>query len=153
LIDITTILNTFEAQLLEQQRILTLEIVPKATPARWWAHKEKIEDSQHCRGLIQERFNTHVGDMTHKYIREGNPKYHVAQCEQLWILVSRKEWTHRFIHTLETVPRNWYLELEISRDTKNWDYIHQIFQVTFTFHNASPIISTVLHAIKKQIFT
>jgi hypothetical protein len=35
----------FESRLPEQQRILELDVVLKATPARWWvAHKEGMED-------------------------------------------------------------------------------------------------------------
>jgi predicted acetyltransferase len=67
--------------------------------------------------------------------------------------VPRKEWTHRFIHTLDTIPKNWYLELEMHRDTTDWDYITQRFQVTFTFQNESPLISTTLQVIKQKIFT
>jgi hypothetical protein len=63
--------------------------------------------------------------MTQKYTREGNPTDHVAQCEKAWKLIPRKEWTHRFIHTLDTIPKNWYLELEMHRDTTEWEYITQ----------------------------
>ena len=73
------------------------------------------------------RFNTHVGDMTQKYTGEGNPTTHVVQCEKSWSSVPRKEWTHRFIHTIDTIKNNWYLELEMHRETTVWDYITQIF--------------------------
>jgi hypothetical protein len=55
--------------------------------------------------------------MMQKYIEEGNPTYHVSQFEKAWKLIPRKEWTHIFIHTLDTIPKNWYLELEMCRDT------------------------------------
>jgi hypothetical protein len=63
------------------------------------------------------RFNTHVGDMMQKYTGEGNPTDHVAQCEKAWSSVPKKEWTHRFIHILDTIPKNWYLEMEMCRET------------------------------------
>jgi hypothetical protein len=76
---ITTFVHIFEAQVPEQQRLLALDIVLKATPARWWVtHKENIEDWKQCRRLIQVRFNTDEGDMMQKYTKEGNPTYHVA---------------------------------------------------------------------------
>jgi hypothetical protein len=31
--------------------------------------------------------------------------------------ILKKEWTHMFIHTLDTIPKNWYLELEMRRET------------------------------------
>jgi hypothetical protein len=51
----------FELQIPEQQILLALDVVLKATPARWWAaHKEGIEDWQECRRLMQVRFGTEV---------------------------------------------------------------------------------------------
>jgi hypothetical protein len=61
----------------------------------------------------------------HKYTWEGNPTDHVVQCEKSSNPVPRKEWTHKFIHTLHTIPRNWYLELDMHRDTIDRDYITQ----------------------------
>jgi hypothetical protein len=52
-IDTTKFVKTFEAHVLKQHKLLALEIVLKATPARWWVtHKENIEDWQQCRILI-----------------------------------------------------------------------------------------------------
>jgi len=89
--------------------------------------------------------------MMHKYIGEGNPKDHAAQCKKVWESIPRKEWTHKFICTLDIIPKNLYIELEMPRDTTKWEYITQQLKVIFTFHNASPIISAVLHAIKHKI--
>jgi hypothetical protein len=58
-----------------------------------------------------------------------------------------------FTHTLDTIPKNWYLELDMCRETIDYDYITQIFQVKFTFQNESPLISTTLQEIKHKIFT
>jgi hypothetical protein len=79
-----------------------------------------------------------------KYIGEGNPTYHVAHCENIWRMTPEKEWTHRFIHTLEMIPNNWYLELEMHRDVADWDYMTQRFRVTFTFEHESPLVYVVL---------
>jgi hypothetical protein len=59
---------------------------------------------------------------------------------------------HRFIHTLETIPKNWYLEMEVHRDTTEWGYISQRFKETFTFQHKSPSIYTTLQEIKHKIF-
>jgi hypothetical protein len=45
LTDIRIFCKGFELQIPEQQRLLALDVVLKATPARWWvAHKEGMED-------------------------------------------------------------------------------------------------------------
>jgi len=76
-----------------------------------------------------------------------------VQYDKSWNPVPRKEWTHRFINTLDTIPNNWYLELEMFIEITYWDYITQIFQVTFAFQNDSPLINTMLQVIKQKIFT
>jgi hypothetical protein len=45
LTDISSFVKVFELQIQKQQRLMALDVVLKATPARWWvAHKEAIED-------------------------------------------------------------------------------------------------------------
>jgi hypothetical protein len=59
---------------------------------------------------------------------------------------------HRFIHTLDTIPKNWYLELEMCRETRIWDELVQIFKVKFTFEHVSSLIDVVLQDIQTKIF-
>jgi hypothetical protein len=67
LTDITTFVQKIEAQVPEKQRLLALDVVLKSTPARWWEmHKWTMENWKQCRRLIQIRFNTEEGDITHK---------------------------------------------------------------------------------------
>jgi hypothetical protein len=49
-----------------------------------------------------------------------------------------------FTHTLDTIPKNWYLELDMHRETMNWDQLIQRFKVTFTFENESPLLDPSL---------
>jgi hypothetical protein len=43
--DISSFEKAFELQELEQQRLLALDVVLKATPARWWdAHQKGMDD-------------------------------------------------------------------------------------------------------------
>jgi hypothetical protein len=45
LTDINSFVKTFELHIHEQQRLLALDVVLKATLARWWAgHREGMED-------------------------------------------------------------------------------------------------------------
>jgi hypothetical protein len=47
---------------LENQRLLSLDISLKATPARWWgAHKETIQDWYQCKRLLCIRFGAEQG--------------------------------------------------------------------------------------------
>jgi hypothetical protein len=62
-----------------------------------------------------------------------------------WIQVPKLEWMHRFIHTLETVPKNWYLELEVCKGTRN-------FKVTFSFEVESHVVDATLQVIRSKIF-
>jgi hypothetical protein len=59
---------------------------------------------------------------------------------------------HRFIHMLDTIPKNWYLELEMRRETTEWGELVQRFKIMFTFEHESPFIHATLQAIQKKIF-
>jgi hypothetical protein len=45
---------------------------------------------------------------------------------------------------LETVPGNWYLEIEVCREIVNWEELIQNLKVTFTFEVESPLVDVVL---------
>jgi hypothetical protein len=46
----------------------------------------------------------------HRYDGRGNPRHHIKDCVNNWILAPLGEWTHYCIHTLEGIPSNWYKE-------------------------------------------
>jgi hypothetical protein len=109
--NIEYLVNVFKLNIPKQQRLLALDVFLKATPARWWAtHKERIEDWQQCRRFMQVRFGTEVKYIAQKYIEVGDPTNHVEQCINIWRSIPKKEWTNRFIHTLDTISKNWYLD-------------------------------------------
>jgi hypothetical protein len=57
--DLETFLTQYEEAVLGNQRLLTLDLSLKATPARWWgAHKETIIDWYQCKWLLRIRFDT-----------------------------------------------------------------------------------------------
>jgi hypothetical protein len=82
---------------------------------------------------MQVRFGTKVEYIVEKYVGLSEPSYHVAQCGDIWSLIPKKEWMHRFIHTLETIPKICFSELEMNKETTYWDELTQRFKVTFTF--------------------
>jgi hypothetical protein len=69
-----------------------------------------------------------------------------------WRSIPKKEWTHLFIHTLDTIPKNWYLELEVHRETTDWEELTHNFKVTFSFEDDAPSVDTTLQVIKDNIF-
>jgi len=48
-----------------------------------------------------------------KYDGETNPRKHIQLCTMAWKEIPQQEWAHGFIHTLETIPRKWYLETKL----------------------------------------
>jgi hypothetical protein len=58
-----------------------------------------------------------------------------------------------FIHTLDTIPKNWFLELEMCRETTNWDQITQRFKVKLTFEHDYPLVDAALQVISSNIFS
>jgi hypothetical protein len=57
--DLEVFLTQYEDEVLENQRLLALDIALKATPARWWGtHKETIKDWYQCKRLLRIRFGT-----------------------------------------------------------------------------------------------
>lgn len=101
---------------------------------------------------MQVRFGTKVEYIAQQYTGEGDPIDHVEQCRNIWSLIPKKEWTHKFIHTLDTIPKNWYLELEMCKETTNWDQLIQRFNVTFIFEHESSLLDAALEAIRTKIF-
>jgi hypothetical protein len=152
--DISMFVKTFELQVPEQQRLLALDVVLKVTPTRWWvAHREGMKDWLQCNRLMQIRFGTEGENIAHKYTGESDPAGHVEQCRDLWGSVPETEWTHIFIHTLGTILKNWYLELEMRRETTRWEELIQRFKIMFTFEHESPSIDATLQAIQTKIFS
>jgi hypothetical protein len=99
------------------------------------------------------RFGTEVENIAQKYTEIGDPTNHIAQCRNRWSSTSKEEWTHKFIHTLDTISKNWYLELEMHRETTNWDELTQRFKVTFMFEHKSPLVDAALQVIRTNIFS
>jgi hypothetical protein len=64
----------------------------------------------------------------------------------------RHEWTHRLIHLLEKVPKNWYLELEVCKGTIDWEELIQNCKVTFSFQVESPLVDATMQVIRCTIF-
>jgi hypothetical protein len=101
-----TFLAQYEDEVLENQRLLALDLALKATPARWWgAHKETITDWYQCKRLLCIRFDAeHKNNKKQKYDGQRAPTEHLEKCRTLWKMTPPEEWPHHFIHTLEGIP-------------------------------------------------
>ena len=87
-----------------------------------------------------------------KYTGETDPRIHIQTCEQNWSDIPQDEWVHRFIHTLDTVPRNWYTETELHRGTTTWSLMTDSFLLTFAFESEHPSVAQALDIIRTKIF-
>jgi hypothetical protein len=88
---------------LENQRLLALDIALKATPARWsGAHKETIQHWYQCKQLLCIIFGSEQGsNKIERYDGQGSPFEHLEKCKTQWRMKPLEEWPHHFIHTLE----------------------------------------------------
>ena len=62
------------------------------------------------------------------------------------------KWVHLFCHTLNVIPMNWYLEMELHHGTEEWDFLGQGFFMTFNFKDGFESINESLQEVKTTIF-
>jgi hypothetical protein len=113
--DLEEFLTKYEDEVLENQRLLALDISLKATPAIWWgAHKGTIQNWYQCKWLLCIRFGDGNNKMQ-RYDGQVTREEHLEKCRALWRMTPLEEWPHHFIHTLEGIPENWYIDQEMRR--------------------------------------
>jgi len=104
---ISSFVKEFELWVLEQQRLLAVNVVLKATLARWWnTHKEGMEDWLQCQKIMHVKFGIELENSVKTYIGIIDPTDHVEYCKNRWISTSKKECKPKFIHTLDTIPKS-----------------------------------------------
>ena len=97
------------------ERIPSLVVALRATPARWWTkHQRKITTWETCR-----RFGNDPGGMDSLYDGFTYPAQHVHACEEAWKNRDLDEWVHLFVHALDSNPRHWYMETELRHGTES----------------------------------
>ena len=75
-----------------------------------------------------------------KYNENNNPTGHLIACQN--------EWVHAFFHTLDKIPRRWYISVELPRENTTWDDLTIYFSHTFSFVSDDPIMHNALHHIQ-----
>lgn len=96
-------------------------------------------------GLVDTEINV-------KYDGKVDPREHIHLCTTTWEEIPRHEWVHGFIHTLEIIPQNWYLETELRHGTMSWEDMADGFILTFSFEDDFPCIDSALQEVIKKIF-
>jgi len=48
-----------------------------------------------------------------KYSGITSPRDHIVTCGYVSKELPMESWSHMFIHTLDNIPRNWYIQLEL----------------------------------------
>jgi hypothetical protein len=80
------------------------------------------------------------------------PMEHLEKCRVPWKMKSLEEWTHHFVHTLEGIPTNWYMDQELHKGTMSWTILQQNFTITFSFEHENPNIDATLKKTRGVIF-
>jgi hypothetical protein len=102
---------------------------------------------------LRIRFGTEQGsNKMQRYDGQGTPVEHLEKCKTQWRMTPLEEWPHHFIHTLEGIPGNWYIDQEMRRGTTKWTGLQQNFVVTFSFEHENPNIDSTLKMIWGMIF-
>ena len=55
----------------------------------------------------------------------------------MWASRPKDEWVHAFIHTLDEIPRSWYISVELRREITTLEELTIFFAHTFGFADAN----------------
>jgi hypothetical protein len=59
---------------------------------------------------------------------------------------------HKFINTLDTMPINWYLQVELRPTTAYWYGMTQKFVAKFLFESQYPMVDQNLQVVRQKVF-
>ena len=88
--------------------------------------------------------------MNYKYDEQIDPRIHIEAYIIAWLNMSVDEWVHLFVHTLDTIPKNWYTETELHKGSENWSLMIDGFNLTFEFESEYPGIGDALEVIRTK---
>lgn len=63
--------------------------------------------------MMKLRFGYANTRIMKKHTRKDDLREHLACSKKAWGEEPHLEWVHIFCHTLDTIPMNWYLEMEL----------------------------------------
>ena len=82
-----------------------------------------------------------------RYDGQNYLAHHLIECQTLWTSRPRDEWVHAFVHTLEEMPRSWYVAAELRITITTWEELLVCFVQKFSFQDANPEVCNALHII------
>ena len=82
-----------------------------------------------------------------RYDGRTNPTSHLLECQALWASRPKDEWVHAFLHTLDGMPRSWYVVAELCRTITTWEEFSILFAQTLSFQDANPEVHNALQII------
>ena len=85
--------------------------------------------------MLAVRFGDDIGGMNYRYDGQTDPRIHVEAFVKEWKHKDVDEWVHLFVHTLDTIPKNWYTKTELRRGTETWSQMIDGFHLTFGFES------------------
>ena len=120
----------------------------KSTLPQWWeTHKQMIFDQEQCRRFMVVHFGHlevyHAG----RYKGWNNPTSHLIECHTLCMSRPRDELVHAFIHTLEEMPRSWYVVAELCKTITTWEEFSVCFAQMFSFQDVNREVCNALQII------
>jgi len=115
-------------------------------------HKGSFDDWCECRKMMQTQFGKPKMQLIDMYDEQNDPCAHLAKWTQAYGEKPQPEWVHLFCHTLDVIPRNWYVEIDIRHGTGEWDILREGFMMKFSFEGGFDSIEEALKEVKAAIF-
>ena len=84
---------------------------------------------------------------TGNYDGQNDPINHLMEFQTLWESRPKDEWVHAFIHTLDEMPRSWYVSAKLCREITTWEEMIVFFAHTFSFADANLDVNNAFQII------
>ena len=85
------------------------------------------------------------------YDEWNDPSSHLIECQTLWASQPKDEWVHSFVHTLDEMPRSWYVLPEFHKEITTWEELTVFFTHTFSFTDTNPDVHNALQLIRDVV--
>ena len=91
----------------------TLETALGATAAAWTDYKKSTPSWGSFQKFLCLSFINQFQGVRSKFNGQNSPQEHLRQSFAVGDNIPREEWVHKFVHTLEPIAQNWYMEAEL----------------------------------------
>ena len=118
---------------------------------QWTTHQRKITTWETYRRLLTVRFGNDTGGMDSLYDGFIYLAQHVQAYEEEWKNRATDEWVQLFVHTLDSNPRDWYMEIELHLDTESWYTLTNSLYLTFKYQSEYPLVDDALELVRLKI--